>query len=264
MKLELSGKLALVTGSTTGIGYACARGLASVGANVVINGRKPETVNAVVERIGKEFPKVKVTGVPVDLGNSQGVAHMLAAVPEVDILINNLAVASEKQLMEEADGEFMRLFELNFMSSLRLSRAYLPAMLKKNWGRIVFSGSISALSGTVSGAYPITKIAQLHLARSLAEYTRGTAVTVNTVMIGPTHSPSLDEMILNWAIKNNKAQTLAEAEKSYIKEVFHPLIGRFAYPEEVANLVVYLSTPLASATNGAIMNVDGGAQQAIL
>jgi len=170
-------------------------------------------------------------------------------------------VTNNKQLMEEADETFVRLFELNFMSSLRLSRAYLPAMLKKNWGRIVFSGSISALSGRVSGAYPITKIAQLHLARSLAEYTRGTAVTVNTVMIGATHTPTSDKMVADKAVE--KGLTIPETERWFLQQI-HPLIDRIADAEEVANLVVYLSTPLASATNGAVMSADGGAQETIL
>ena len=261
MKLDLSRKLALVTASTEGIGFACARGLASVGAHVIVNGRTPEKVNAVAERLAREFPDVNVRGITVDLGSKEGVARMLAAVPEVDILVNNLALISEKPLMEEAEETFVRLFESNFMSSLRLSRAYLPAMLKKNWGRILFSGSIVSLSVAITGAYPITKLAQLHLARSLAEYTRGTAVTVNTVLIGPTHSASFDKVIAGMA--REAGRTIPEAEEFFLQQT-HPksLIGRIANAEEVANLVVYLSTPLASATNGAVMRVDGGALEA--
>jgi NAD(P)-dependent dehydrogenase (short-subunit alcohol dehydrogenase family) len=262
MHINLSGQTALVTGSTEGIGQAIARGLAEAGADVIINGRKAETVDPAVRRLAGEFPKVKVRGVAADLSTAEGVKALVAQAPRADILVNNLGVYSFKGVLEEEDDMFVRMFELNLMSGLRLARAYLPAMLENNRGRIIFCGSNSGLIGSRGGAYGIAKLGQLHVARSVAELTRGTAVTVNTIMISATHTASADKLLHGMA--DEMKISFEEAEKLFMADFFpKALIGRVVRAEEVANLAVYLASPQASATNGAVLSAEGGARDSV-
>lgn len=264
MKIDLSGKTAVVTGSTNGIGLACVRGLAAAGANVVVNGRKDTTVGPVVERLRSEFPAIDVQGVAADLGDAQGAAKIIAAVTACDILVNNVAGVVMTDALETPDDVYFKLYELNFMSSLRLSRAYLPGMLKRDTGRIIFNGAQQALMASRKGtAYAISKMAQLNLARSLAELTRGKGVTVNTVMIGPTHSATMDKILDNCAQDLGKTPSVREQE--FIQSVAPlSLLQRLVTPEEVANFVVYLSSPMALATNGTVLSVEGGSRDGVL
>ncbi len=188
MKIDLSGKTALVTGSTSGIGHAIAKGLAAAGADVVINGRTQAKVDAAAAAIAKAVPGGKVRGIAADVSTAAGCKTLVAALPDVDILINNAGIFEPKDFFEIPDEDWSRFFEINVMSGVRLSRAYMPGMLKRNWGRIVFISSESALNiPTEMIHYGMTKTAQLAVSRGLAEMTRGTAVTVNSVLPGPTH-----------------------------------------------------------------------------
>lgn len=263
MKIDLSGQTAVVSGSTDGIGLACARGFLAAHAGVVINGRHPTKVEATAERLRAEYPDGKITGIAADLGHAEGCARIVEQMPNCDILINNVGVVARDDALEASDETYRRLFELNFMSSLRLSRAYLPGMLARGRGRIVFSGAQRPLMAYRGGtAYSASKMAQLSLSRSLAELTRGTAVTVNTVLIGITHSASLDSVAQEIAAA--KGRTAADDEADFIEMVSpKSLLRRLATAEEVANFVVYLSSPFASATNGAVLSAEGGTRDAV-
>ena len=263
LKIDLSGKTALITGSTDGIGNACARGFLGANANVVINGRNRDKVEAIAEQLRADFPGPKVTAAPADVGSLEGCKSLIAQVPSCDILINNVAVVALDDALEASDETYRRLWEINFMSALRMSRAYLPGMIERNEGRILFSGAQRPLMAYKGGtAYSASKFAQVSLARSLAEMTRGTKVTVNTVMIGVTHSASLDEVATSIAAA--KGRTQEEDEQDFIDLVSPAsLLRRLARADEVANFMVYLASPLASATNGVILSAEGGTRQAI-
>src|SRR6202042_1168304 len=200
MKIDLSGKTALVTGSTAGIGFAIAKGLAAAGSNVVLNGRSKTRVDGAVANPAKAVPGGKVRGIAADVSTAAGCKELLAALPEVDILINNAGIFELKNFFEIPDEDWSRFFEVNVMSGVRLSRAYLPAMLKRNWGRIVFISSESALNiPTEMIHYGMTKTAQLSISRGLAKLTRGTGVTVNSVLPGPTRSEGVSVFVSNLA-----------------------------------------------------------------
>jgi len=263
LKIDLSGKTALITGSTDGIGLACAKGLLAAHANVVINGRNPAVVDRVVAGLRADFPGCAVTGVAADLGDAAGCAKIVTAVPTCDILINNVGVVARDDALDATDEIYLRLFELNFMASVRLSRTYLPGMLKRNDGRILFNGAQRPLMAYQGGtAYSASKMAQINFARSLAELTRGTAVTVNTVLIGITHSASLDNVLIELAAA--KGRTAEEDEQDFIDLVSpKSLLRRLARADEVANFIVYLSSPFASATNGAVLSAEGGTRDAV-
>ena len=262
MLIDLSGNIALVTGSTEGIGYAILEGYAESGADVIVNGRKEDKVNEAVAALSSKYPKVSVKGVAADLGNVDGVNKLIAAVPHVDILVNAVGVVSTNPVLEEDDETFFRLFEINLMSSVRMCRAYVPKMIENNKGRVLFCGSTTAMIGSMGGPYPMTKSGQMHFARSVADLTRGSEVTVNTLMIGPTHSASFKIMLESMA--QDMGVTVEEAEKQFMAKHWpQSLLGRIVRSEEVANLAVYLSSPLASATNGAIMSADGGARNTV-
>jgi NAD(P)-dependent dehydrogenase (short-subunit alcohol dehydrogenase family) len=255
MDLQLNGKTAVVTGSTAGIGLAIASLLAHEGATVIMNGRTKERVDRAVERVGVS---ANTRGVAADLATAAGVEEFVRQVPEVDILVNNLGIFEPKPFEEITDGDWFRFFETNVMSGVRLSRAYLPGMRRKNWGRIVFVSSESALQIPAEMIhYGMTKTAQIAIARGLAETCAGTGVTVNAVLPGPTASEGVSEFVGSLA-KQNK-QTDAEFEKEFFKHVRPTsLLQRFATPEEVAPLVAYLCSPLSVATNGAALRVEGG------
>jgi NAD(P)-dependent dehydrogenase (short-subunit alcohol dehydrogenase family) len=263
MKIDLSGMSALVTGSTSGIGNAIARGLASAGAAVVVNGRTQTKVDATVAAMAKALPDAKVRGVAADVSTADGCKTLLAAPPDVDILINNAGIFEPKGFFEIPDEDWSRFFEVNVMSGVRLSRAYMPGMLKRNWGRIVFISSESALNIPKEMIhYGTTKTAQLAVSRGLAEMTRGTAVTVNSVLPGPTMSEGVEAFVKDLAKQNG--QSVEEAASRFVKQ-FRPtsLLERFASVEEIANMVVYVASKEASGTNGAALRAEGGIIQTI-
>ena len=258
MKIDLSGKTALVTGSTAGIGFAIAKGLAAVGAAVVINGRSQDKVDAAAKKLAADVSGSKVRGIAADVGTAAGCKALIAALPEVDILINNTGIYGGKDFFDIPDEDWTAIFETNVMSGIRMSRAYLPGMLKRNWGRIVFISSESALNiPTEMIHYGTTKTAQLAISRGLALLTRGTAVTVNSVLPGPTMSEGVETFVKDLA--RQRGQSEADAAASFVKENRPTsLLQRFASVEEVANMVVYVASKEASATNGAALRVEGG------
>src|SRR5882757_2753019 len=263
MKIDLSGKTALVTGSTAGIGNAIAKGLAATGAEVVVNGRGQAKVDATVAAITKAEPGSKVRGIAADVSTSAGCTALLAALPEIDILVNNAGIFEPKGFFDIPDEDWSRFFEVNVMSGVRLSRGYMQGMLKRNWGRIVFISSESGLNiPTEMVHYGMTKTAQLAISRGLAEMTRGTAVTVNSVLPGPTMSEGVETFVKDLARQNG--QSLEEAAANFVKQ-HRPtsLLQRFAKVEEIANMVVYVSSKEASATNGAALRAEGGIIQTI-
>jgi NAD(P)-dependent dehydrogenase (short-subunit alcohol dehydrogenase family) len=263
MKIDLSGKTALVTGSTSGIGHAIAKGLASVGADVVVNGRTQAKVDAAVAAIAKAVPGSKVRGIAADVSTGAGCKSLAAALPEADILINNTGIFEPKPFFDIPDEDWTRFFEINVMSGVRLSRVYMPGMLKRNWGRIVFISSESALNIPKEMIhYGTTKTAQLAISRGLAEMTRGTAVTVNSVLPGPTMSEGVEIFVKDLAKQNG--ESVAEAAANFVKQNRPTsLLQRFATVEEIANMVVYVSSKEASATNGAALRAEGGIVQTI-
>ena len=263
MNIDLRGKTALVTGSTSGIGHAIAKGLAGAGAAVVVNGRAQAKVDAAIAEIAKAVPDGKVRGVAADVSTAPGCKSLVAALGEVDILINNAGIFEPKGFFDIADEEWSRFFEVNVMSGVRLSRAYLPGMLKRNWGRIVFISSESALNIPKEMIhYGMTKTAQLAISRGLAEMTRGTAVTVNSVLPGPTMSEGVETFVKD--IAKQSGQSVEEAGANFVKQ-FRPtsLLQRFEKVEEIANMVVYVCSKQASATNGAALRAEGGIVQTI-
>ena len=263
MKIDLSGKTALVTGSTTGIGHAIAKGLAAAGATVTVNGRTQAKVDAAVAALVKAVPGAKIRGVAADVSTVVGCKTVMMVLLEVDILINNAGIFEPKGFFDTPDEDWTRFFEVNVMSGVRLSRAYLPGMLKRNWGRIVFISSESALNIPKEMIhYGVSKTAQLAVSRGLAEMTRGTAVTVNSVLPGPTMSEGVEAFVKGLAKQNG--QSVEEAASVFVKQ-FRPtsLLQRFATVEEIANMVVYVSSKEASATNGAALRVEGGIVQTI-
>ncbi|OKO79492.1 SDR family oxidoreductase [Bradyrhizobium sp. NAS96.2] len=258
MKIDLSGKAALVTGSTAGIGNAIAKGLAATGAEVVVNGRGQAKVDAAVAAIAQAVPGAKVRGIAADVSTAAGCKALLAALPEVDILVNNAGIFEPKGFFDIPDEDWSRFYEVNVMSGVRLSRGYMQGMLKRNWGRIVFISSESGLNiPTEMIHYGMTKTAQLAIARGLAELTRGTAVTVNSVLPGPTMSEGVETFVKDLAKQNG--QSVEEAAANFVKQ-HRPtsLLQRFASTEEIANLVVYACSKQASATNGAALRAEGG------
>jgi NAD(P)-dependent dehydrogenase (short-subunit alcohol dehydrogenase family) len=263
MKIDLSGKTALVTGSTSGIGHAIAKGLAATGAEVVVNGRTQGKVDAAVAAIAKAAPGTKVRGVAADVSTAAGCTTLAAALPDVDILINNAGIFEPKGFFDIPDEDWSRFFDVNVMSGIRLARAYMPGMLKRNWGRIVFVSSESALNIPKEMIhYGMTKTAQLAVSRGLAELTRGTAVTVNSVLPGPTMSEGVEAFVKDLAKQNG--QSVEEAAAVFVKQ-HRPtsLLQRFASVEEIANMVVYVSSKEASVTNGAALRAEGGIVQTI-
>lgn len=263
MHIDLSGRTALVTGSTGGIGHAAVRGFAAAGANIVVNGREETKVTRTAEQLQAEFPSVAVTGVAASLDCAAGVEALIAGAPNVDILVNNVALNVFKDIFEPDDDLFLYLYELNFMSGLRLTRHYLPKMIEKGRGRVIFCGSESALRPSPDMiAYAASKTAQLSLARAFAEKARGTAVTVNTVMIGPTRSAAAQA--LHHKLSKESGRSIEQIEADFIAS-YSPrsLLGRIADAEEVANMIIYLASDQASATRGAIVSAEGGVREVV-
>jgi NAD(P)-dependent dehydrogenase (short-subunit alcohol dehydrogenase family) len=261
MLIDLSGRTALVTGSTSGIGFAIACGLHASGANVILNGRTQKTVDTALKRFGQSE---RVQGVAADVGGAQGCHDMISQVPEVDILINNAGIFEPKPVFEIADEEWERFFNVNVMSGVRLSRHYVPKMVEKGWGRTVFISSESAVQIPPEMVhYGMTKTAQLSIARGLAESVSGSGVTVNSVLPGPTLTEGVVKFVREMI--PDESVSLEEAGRQFLKkERPTSLLGRMASPEEVANLVIYLSSNMASATTGAALRVDGGVLRGVL
>lgn len=263
MDLNLGGKRALVTGSTSGIGFATALGLAREGVEVVVNGRTERRVHEAIARIREQVPGGTVLGAPADLSGADGVGKVTGRLPEVDILVNNVGVFEPKSFVDIPDEDWLRFFETNVMSGIRLSRHYLPGMLARNWGRIVFVSSESAVNiPTEMIHYGMTKTAQLAVARGVAELTTGTGVTVNSVLPGPTRSEGVATFIDRLA--RERGLDGAAMEQEFFRSARPTsLLQRFIAPEEVANLIAYVCSPLSSATNGAALRVDGGVVRSI-
>ena len=264
MELRLRERRALVTGSTAGIGFATAKMLAGEGADVVVNGRTAERVAAAIARIREEFPSAALSGVAADLGGAEGCADLLERVPAVDILVNNLGIFEPKPFEEIPDGDWFRFFETNVMSGVRLARHYLPRMRARNWGRIVFVSSESAVQIPAEMVhYGMTKTAQVAIARGIAEGTAGTGITVNSVLAGPTASEGVTAFVEE--LGRSRGMDRAAMERDFF-ESGRPssLLRRFATPDEIAAAIVYLCGEPASATTGAAIRADGGVVRAIL
>jgi NAD(P)-dependent dehydrogenase (short-subunit alcohol dehydrogenase family) len=264
MKIDLTGKRAVVSGSAQGIGLAIATGLAECGASVVINGRDEHRLATAVQRLRQAVPGADVVGVSADLSTEEGVATMLAAAPLADILVNNLGIFDPKPFFDIDDAEWERFFQVNVMSGIRLSRAYLPGMLASDWGRVVFVSSESALQIPPEMMhYGMTKTAQLAISRGLAEMCAGTGVTVNSVLPGPTASEGVSEFVAKMDADQTKSPQ--QMVDDFVREQRPTsILRRAARPEEVANMVVYLCSPQASATTGAALSVDGGTRRSII
>ncbi len=264
MNTNLQDKTALVTGSTAGIGFATAKLLAAEGASVYINGRTQQRIDDAIAEIQKEFPDATLSGITADFSKKADVDELIRQLPEVDILINNISIFEPKPFTEIEDEDWLNFFEVNVLSGVRLSRHYLPLMLNKNWGRIIFISSESAINIPEEMIhYGMTKTAQLAVSRGLAELTKGTDVTVNSVLPGPTKSEGVGSFLESMAKQQNK--TGEEVGKDFFKYARPTsLLQRFASVEEIANLIVYVASPLSSATNGAALRVDGGVVKTII
>ncbi len=257
MDLQITGKLALVSGSTAGIGFAIARALAAEGAHVIVNGRTQAAVNDAVTKLKGETGGT-LLGFSGDLSQAAVATSLAKEHPNVEILVNNLGIFEPKSFEDIPDEDWVRFFEVNVLSGVRLARLYLPAMRKADWGRIIFISSESAVQIPQEMIhYGMTKTAQVAVARGLAESLAGTGITVNSVLPGPTRSRGVEDFVDALAKKEGKS--FAEFEKEFFEKVRPTsLIKRFATPEEVAAMVAYVASPLASATTGAALRVDGG------
>jgi len=258
MDLQLAGKRALVTGSTSGIGFATARSLAAEGAEVILNGRGRGGVSAAVERLQALVPDARIRGIAADLSTASGCETLVAACPEVDILVNNMGIFEPRPFEQIPDEEWFDFFETNVMSGVRLTRHYLPAMKARNWGRVVF---ISSESGICPPAemihYGMTKAAQLSVARGLAETCAGSGVTVNSVLPGPTRTEGVATFF--GSLAEEQGVPVEEAERAFFANARPTsIIKRLIDPSEVAAMVTYVCSPLSSATQGAALKVEGG------
>lgn len=264
MNLQLNNQHALVTGSTAGIGFAIACALAEEGAHVILNGRHADRVEAALARLRSKIPHARCHGVAADVSQAQGCEELIKAVPKVDILVNNLGIFDPKPFEDIPDTDWSRFFETNVMSGVRLSRAYLPGMKQRNMGRVVFISSESGICPPAEMVhYGMTKSAQLSVARGLAECCAGTAVTVNSVLPGPTLTEGAKTFFDNLAAQQKVS--FEEATRSFFSNARPTsIIQRFIEPTEVASMVAYVCSPLAAATNGTALRVDGGVVRSLV
>ncbi|MES2183371.1 MAG: SDR family oxidoreductase [Pseudomonadota bacterium] len=258
MDLQLTRKTAIVTGSTAGIGLEIARSLAAEGASVVVTGRSQAKVDQAVADIRASHASATVRGVAADVTTAEGAAVLLGAVPQADILVNNLGIYGIKPFTAISDEDWRQYFEVNVLSGARLARDYFPGMLERNWGRVIFVSSESGLMTPGDMVhYGMTKTAQLAISRGLADATRGTGVTVNAVLPGPTRSEGIVGFLQGLA--SDPAATPAQAEAEFFaRHRATSLLQRLIEPQEIASLVAYVASPLSAATNGAALRVDGG------
>jgi NAD(P)-dependent dehydrogenase (short-subunit alcohol dehydrogenase family) len=259
MDLDLSGMVALVTGSTTGIGYATALGLARMGAGVIVNGRTEAAVREAIEKIKHEVPAAQMQAGAGDLSTAEGCASLIGRFPVVDILVNNLGIYEPKPFFDTPDQDWQKMFDVNVMSGVRLTRHYLKRMLDdKSWGRVVFVSSESGIFVPKEMVhYGFSKSAQLVIARGAAESTKGTNVTVNSVLPGPTWVP-MQQVRLTARAKTQGTTAEDLAKRTFTERRPNSLLQRYATPDEVANLICYVCSKASSATNGAALRVDGG------
>lgn len=264
MDLGLAAKRALITGSTAGIGFATAETLSREGAMVIVNGRTPERVEAAISRLRQAVPNAQVEGIPADVSTAAGCAGVIAAYPELDILVNNMGIFEPMPFERIADSDWFRFFEANVLSGIRLARHYVRGMRARNWGRIVFVSSESAIQIPAEMIhYGLTKTAQLAVARGLAETLAGTGVTVNSVLPGPTASEGVGAFVARLAAE--RGLDPAAMEKEFFTTARPTsILRRFATPAEVASLIAYVCGAQASATTGAALRVDGGVVRAIV
>jgi NAD(P)-dependent dehydrogenase (short-subunit alcohol dehydrogenase family) len=264
LDLGLADRVALITGSTAGIGLAIARSLAREGAFVYVNGRTQQRVDAAIALIRSETPTAKLEGIAADFSSAAGAETVIAKLRAVDVLVNNVAIFELKPFTEIQDADWFRFFDVNVMSGVRLARHYLPAMLQKNWGRILFISSESAVQIPVEAVhYGVSKTAQVAVARGIAESVAGTGVTVNSILPGPTASEGMGGVVDALAVQQNKSRQ--EIELDFFEHMRpSSLLKRFATVDEVAAMVTYVASELSSATNGSALRVDGGVVKAIL
>jgi NAD(P)-dependent dehydrogenase (short-subunit alcohol dehydrogenase family) len=262
--LKLAGKVAAITGSTAGIGFAIARSLAKEGAHVYVNGRTQERVDAAVAALQSQAGSREVGGIVADFSSSAGAETMITELPRVDVLVNNVGIFEPKPFAEIPDADWYRFFEVNVMSGVRLSRHYLAGMLEKNWGRILFISSESAVQIPAEMVhYGMTKTAQVAVARGIAESVAGTGVTVNSILPGPTESEGVGSFVEAMAKQQHRSKE--QIEKEFFERARpSSLLRRFATVDEIAAMVSYVAGELSSATNGAALRVDGGVIRAIL
>lgn len=264
MDLQLGKKQALVSGSSAGIGFAIALALAREGATVVVNGRTDKRVATAIKELRAQGAKGELIAAPADLGTREGVAAIVRQIPKVDILVNNLGIYEPKPFEQISDEDWLRIFEINVLSGIRLSRAYLPGMREQNWGRIIFISSESGVNIPAEMIhYGMTKTAQLAVSRGIAETTAGTGITVNSVLAGPTRSEGVEQFVESMA--KAKQSNASAVEKEFFKTVRpSSLLQRFATTDEVAQMVTFIASPLSSATNGAALRADGGVVRSIV
>ncbi|HEX2012979.1 MAG TPA: SDR family oxidoreductase [Roseateles sp.] len=264
MDLQLQGKSALVTGATAGIGLAIAGRLAAEGAAVTISGRQRDKLDAALAGIAAAAPQARVQGVVADPGTAQGVAALTAAQPDVDILVNNLGFYEAKPFAEIDDADWLRMLDVNVMSGVRLSRHYFPRMLARNWGRVIFiSSEVAAATPPDMVHYGVSKSAQLALSRGMAELTRGTGVTVNSVLPAATRSEGIVGYLRQTAPRAGMSDAEIEAH-FFATHRASSLIARMIEPGEIAAMVALLASPLGAASNGAAVRVEGGSVRSIL
>lgn len=261
--IDLTGKTALVTGSGQGIGLAIAVGLARAGADVVVNARSQGSIDTAVAEVLQQVPEASVRGVAADLATDEGSAALLVGVPTVDVLVNNLGIFGSADPLTISDDEWRRYFEVNVLTGVRLTRAYLPGMIERGWGRVQYIGSDSAVATPAEMIhYGVSKTALLGVSRGFAKAAAGSGVTVNSVLAGPTHTGGVEDFVHELV---DASLPWDDAQREFMR-LHRPnsLLQRLIEPEEIANMVVYLASPLASATTGAAVRVDGGYIDAIV
>ncbi len=264
MDLQLRDKIVFISGSTSGIGFCVAKTFLQEGAIVYINGRTEQSVAKAVDQLQIDFPKENIKGIAADFSDAESIRQLIQQLPVIDILINNVGIYASKSFFETTDKDWADHLEVNVMSGVRLSRYFLPKMLAKNWGRILFiSSECATLVPADLIAYSTTKAAILAVSRGLAQLTKGTGVSVNTIIPGSTKTEGAEQFLSNLAKTENK--TIPQVEADFFKEVRKSsLLQRFASVEEIAHTIVYFSSPLAAATNGAAIKLDGGSMGGIL